>query len=54
MSIVGRGCNYAPYVFNRADVDNLGYELVRVTIQGTRRQTVQVMIERKDGCFCLS
>lgn len=30
-------------------VDNLGYELVRVIVQGTRRQTVQVMIERKDG-----
>lgn len=30
-------------------IDGLGYELVRVAIQGTRRQTVQVMIERKDG-----
>ena len=30
-------------------LDNMGYELVRVLIQGTRRQTVQVMAERRDS-----
>lgn len=30
-------------------IDDLGYELVRVVIQGTQRQTIQVMIDRKDG-----
>ncbi|GAB3440938.1 ribosome maturation factor RimP [Insolitispirillum peregrinum] len=30
-------------------IDAMGYELVRVQIQGNRRQTVQVMADRKDG-----
>lgn len=30
-------------------IDGMGYELVRVQIQGNRRQTVQVMADRKDG-----
>lgn len=30
-------------------IDAMGYELVRVQIQGSRRQTLQVMADRKDG-----
>lgn len=30
-------------------LDGLGYDLVRVQVQGTKRQTLQVMAERRDG-----
>jgi ribosome maturation factor RimP len=30
-------------------IDAMGYELVRVQIQGNRRQTLQIMADRKDG-----
>ncbi len=30
-------------------LDTMGYDLVRILVQGTRRQTVQVMAERRDG-----
>jgi ribosome maturation factor RimP len=30
-------------------LDGLGYELVRVQVQGTKRQTLQVMADRVDG-----
>jgi ribosome maturation factor RimP len=30
-------------------IDSMGYELVRVQLQGNRRQTLQVMADRKDG-----
>ena len=32
-----------------APLENLGYEVVRVQISGSQRQTLQVMAERRDG-----